>query len=434
MDARHFKEFINKLPLTSSYKDEIYNFVQKLVNSKNTDIASFSKITDYLYETTYSAIDYEFAKDYYKNNIDILPIGGCSSINFDKYLIRNFDLTYDDRTTIVVRTQGSRTKYKTLGVCSYEAFTKTFIQSEENNIELYKLLPFIINDGFNQAGLSMSVNLVPSQYAVKDAIPTGEVKDTVYTSMLIRYILDRCATVDEAITLIKEHLIIKPSKWTQRKGYDVQFIIADNTKSKVITFIEDKVVDTSINYITNFNVHELIRNNDGSVYTPATLDSAHKPSVINKIQSNGQGLERFNLINTYYNTLEDKTDIINLLAKLKYTNAYLILEPEDEEDEEEDPIPNLVWYTEFSGLHDTTIDSIPSDYSDVVAIARTRYANRSKDPSNPNYGTWETVHSSIYDRNAQTLSVYLHENFVKEYIFAIDDNKSNGVSWEVVNN
>lgn len=391
MNCKDFKKFINKLPLTKTYKEEIFNIVKDIIDTSNTDISYFSKITDYLYETLYNKIDYDFVKEYYESFGNVIPLAGCSSMAKDGYFFRNFDMTYDDRTSIVIKTKGSNNTYPTLGVCSYELFTKLFVQSNNKN-DAYKLLPFIINDGINKKGLMMSVHVVPKQYNVKSTIPNDEIFDTVPSSMLVRYILDHCSSVEEAIPLITDHLIIEPSVYLQEKGFDAQYLISDGIYTAIVGFVENKAVVTYHDILTNFNMYNVELNNDGTVYTPATLDETHKPSTTNKIQINGQGLERFNILAEAYENFPDIDTILSLFTTLDYENSYI-----NSDDEEEN------WYTEFSDSTNRTIDSPIANFTEILNKAIYKHQHRSKDKNDPNYGTWETIHTSIYNNHKTDL-------------------------------
>lgn len=127
---------------------------------------------------------------------------------------RNFDI-YDDRPHFQVVSNLSGV-YRTIGMTAYQLQNK-------------------ISDGLNEKGLYMAVasNIFPDQYGDYAEEPYPEVP-AVWSIHLIRMILDGCATVEEALALVRRVRVWFPDELQH-------FLIADRLgNSVVIEFDRDK--------------------------------------------------------------------------------------------------------------------------------------------------------------------------------------------------
>ena len=157
----------------------------------------------------------------------------CSTFNAktkdNKYLLgRNFD--YKKAPAIVVWTK-PKDGYKSIAVCN-----ANFMLYGEKNIKAKNPVrimaaPYASMDGVNEKGLSIAVLEAKTKATRQN---TG--KTPITTIVAIRAVLDKCATVDEAVNLLKE--------------YDMQDVfinnyhyqILDNTgKSVIIEYVDSKM-------------------------------------------------------------------------------------------------------------------------------------------------------------------------------------------------
>ena len=123
--------------------------------------------------------------------------------------------------------------------------------------------PFICLDGVNEKGVSIAVLTLPSDPTMHD---TGKPK--LATSLLIRLVLDRAATTDEALELIEQYDIFSSN------GRDYHFVINDATGNSVAVEFdcedpERKMVVTPTQAITNFFVMHIDKvdlNSDNGMY------------------------------------------------------------------------------------------------------------------------------------------------------------------------
>lgn len=108
--------------------------------------------------------------------------------------------------------------------------------------------------------------------------------------------------------------------------------------------------------MTNFYIDGVKFNDDGSVYTPATQDETHNAMITNNITKYGEGLERYNIINNAIHSIEDVSDMKDLMASIFFSHAYV-----EEPDEDS-------WYTELVGARGLTCASSIDEYLPVMEI------------------------------------------------------------------
>ncbi len=115
---------------------------------------------------------------------------------------RNFDLGDTDGTIIYTAPEDG---YKSIGVCDLSVinlagknrFTEV---TSLTGRALARVFPYITFDGMNEKGLG--IGILSLDY--KPSHPDTDKPDT-YMLLAIRYILDRCATVDEAVDFLKSY-------------------------------------------------------------------------------------------------------------------------------------------------------------------------------------------------------------------------------------
>lgn len=108
--------------------------------------------------------------------------------------------------------------------------------------------PFICLDGMNEKGVSIAVLTLDSEPVFQN---TG--KPTIATTLAIRLVLDRAASTQEAVDLLKEYDMFASS------GRDYHFYITDASgDGRVIEYDCDsetrELVDTRSEAVTNFFV------------------------------------------------------------------------------------------------------------------------------------------------------------------------------------
>jgi len=204
--------------------------------------------------------------NYLNKNLTITPesIKACSAFsvkneNDDGYYFgRNYD--WKDGTSMVIVNRPSNNDYASISTVDsslINMFLKGMNTDEvletirtggkmENqaSLEIIKtisiLYPF---DGINEKGLSLSSNMVPGEWTVNQNI---EGKDHFNTGIFNRLILNKAATVDEAIELIKNY------NMHFSLNLLIHFTISDASgKTVVVEYSEDGMFVTETKVVTN---------------------------------------------------------------------------------------------------------------------------------------------------------------------------------------
>ncbi|MCQ2748954.1 MAG: linear amide C-N hydrolase [Clostridia bacterium] len=198
----------------------------------------------------------EFVDAVIKESLPLLPVKikvpsyGCSayrSTDVDGNVImgRNYDFKLD--TSALMVKCSPKNGYKSISFCALNNVSADRPESLSKKMACLTA-PFIGLDGVNEKGVSIAVLTLPSEPTMHE---TGKPK--LATSLLIRLVLDKAASTEEAIELIKNYDIFSSN------GRDYHFIISDATGNSVAVEFdcedpERKMVVTPTEAITNFFV------------------------------------------------------------------------------------------------------------------------------------------------------------------------------------
>ena len=219
-----------------------------LFGNELRSLMSLKKIDNYgMYEMTYYG-DYgfdDFLEVGASNDADIetfvtkrllkgLPIDlgvtgdGCTAFvvkngNGNILFGRNFDFTYAPSLQLYTTPDN--------GYASVSTVNLAFAGYSENNLPdgsffdcfLTLAAPFLPFDGMNEKGLAIALLAVP-----KAEVPYNPDKITLNTTTAIRLVLDKAATVEEAIELLKQYNIYFSG------GIECHYLIADASGHSVI--------------------------------------------------------------------------------------------------------------------------------------------------------------------------------------------------------
>ncbi len=337
------------------------------------------KVDEYLYSAVCQHIDYDEGLEYYAKYKP--AIGACSAVAKDSLVGRNYDWTYDERVSFVVRTPAKKGRHGTIGVASApSAITREIADSGEYS-EAYRALPFLTLDGVNDAGVFCEINVAPSgdMGITTGTNPDGE---DLFAAMIPRFVLDYASSVDEAVQLLRGRNIFCADSEAMKQEF--HFLIADENKAVVVEFIQNemKVIDTFVDskaILTNYYLYGY----DGTweTLTPYAM-----------------GMERAAILSNGYDGVEDADDMFDLMKSVWYTKAYT---------RETDPF----WYSEFcgnwaaDGWGDLTKDTPHGQYDQLVDKYIGIFESRERGGK-----TWQTVHTSVYDIANRTLAVASQES------------------------
>lgn len=342
------------------------------------------KIEDYLYEITYGNIDYDYAYEHFKPSF-----GGCSAVRNGNYLGRNFDWLYNNQVQFVVHTPDSLEHFGVLGVSGIIPGVEQDNVDQDSiiieGVDMFKLIPFYLLDGINSKKVFCTHNVVPLDNTESPTIEITakkEEKDKVCIPMLVRFILDKFETAEQAISYLRDYTTLYFTEEMIQAGYQSHFILGDCNSTYIIEFINGEMQVIKGNYITNFCINNVQFNKNHTIIYPTP--------TLSGINEYGMGLERWDIISNDFYKSGSFEGMKNLLEKLKYSNTY------------GDPF----WYSELVKMTDDngnkiTVDTLPEDCDN--AKQNMLYLYRTKDRDDPK--VWITCHSSIYSIKEKTLNI-----------------------------
>lgn len=404
LQSNHYLRGTHKDPILVKRNGSRDRFRYFTVGSRT--VRNARRIADYLYEKSYDALDYGYAKNYFESRSPYIPVGACSSVRNGNWYGRNYDWNYNEDVEFVVRTKAEGDRHATIGIASgVNGLSKEAIRNGAD-ADLYRILPFYLLDGINDAGLFCNMNVVSADQGRSEYIlaQDGE-EDRICTLMLVRYILDNFTSALEALNYIQDHVSLFNPPSLMDMDYELHFMVGDASGATYILEIYDgEVVFLPGEAMTNFYIYGVQFNTGGTVYTPADAPT-HTAHYENHVNLYGSGLERFNII-AGNQTSGSKSGMRSLMNSLLFTNAYK---------DATDPF----WYSEFVGPATYDVDTPITDsaVTRVVAIAKENYINR--DRRNPN--TWHTAHSCVYDIAGKRIFIVSQEDTAHEYTARLTD-------------
>lgn len=184
---------------------------------------------------------------------------GCSTISVENteggyYFGRNFDWNKCDAMMVVSHPSDGYASFSTVNVDFIRqgtGFASHFLSDGVLTVAaLYAPL-----DGMNEKGLCVSVNMIQDT----DTISQDTGKPDITTTTAIRLLLNKAASVDEAVELLGQY------DFHASMGYMIHLAIADSAgKSVAVEYVDNemKVIETPI--LTNFYLDEGEKNGIGT--------------------------------------------------------------------------------------------------------------------------------------------------------------------------
>ena len=368
---------------------------------------SINELNEYLYSVFYNNMDYTGATKFINANPNICVLGGCATIHKGDLIGRNYDGYYDESVEFVVHTPERVGRRATIGFASsVPGLTKDAVASGKYS-DKYEIIPFVITEGINDCGVVVTSHLIKKDKNVDNVIPAmAQSKYEIDSSFVPRLLLDNCESALEAASLLTNNTTIVLNKGLLNKGYIHSFTISDTENTFCIELIDDSyTVATDKSYFTNFYTFGTIPNTTAPpLYNyPGNGDA----NITNNISLHGQGIERLNKINTVYSELTNRSAMFEVLHNIKYENIYT----------DDEHLSDWCWIDELK------VNSEPSEFANnsTVVGLKARFVNKSRDPEDPNYGTWHTKHSAVY--NSLLKNVVINIQGIEEvtYKFSLID-------------
>ncbi len=232
---------------------------------------------------------------------------GCSGLaktlaNGNTIVGRSFDLYYSNNPAYVIRTNVDG-YYKTVGLAYNIYDGKAFDEVKKNGVtpdELSTLLFFTV-DIMNEKGLYIEADMREDQPASTGIDPSTGTNPSAKVSMsfpaLVRYLGERCASVNEALELVKKLNVY--GMITDEFNWGGGFLMADATGHYgVLELVDNRLIWLDgQNCQTNFYINDEYKNK-------ATI---------------GSGKGRYALLRKKVSTVKSVEDMANLIKQVRYT-------------------------------------------------------------------------------------------------------------------
>jgi len=229
----------------------------------NKSVKNLERVDEdgYLYYAEY--------KKNYDNKLVKLPFtlvasGGCSCFlthneNDEVITCRNYDLAHKDDDgnitglNVVLRCR-PKNKYQSISVCDACWFSYLEIDYYNGALDdgetiqtLLAFLPYLTMDGINEKGLTCSILALDIKNGESAVCQNVKGKDKILLTVLLRMILDDCATIDEAIQLANNYNIINMI------GHDFHLFVTEKSgRSVAFEWRNNEFIVTETDAITNF--------------------------------------------------------------------------------------------------------------------------------------------------------------------------------------
>lgn len=178
-------------------------------------------------------------------------IFGCSTVAVKdadgKALFgRNFDWEHCEAMVVLSHPESGYASLSTVNVDFISQGGLAGMALKQDDIKTMAAL-YAPLDGMNEKGLAVSVNMIQDSASIHQDTE----KPDITTTTAIRLLLDRAATVEEALKLLGEY------DMHASMGMMVHFALADTTgRSVAVEYVDDEMVVTETPVLTNFYLTE----------------------------------------------------------------------------------------------------------------------------------------------------------------------------------
>lgn len=210
---------------SSSSSNEYNPYLNILLNKEQEN--SLKTIRRINKEGTLYSMDY--TSNYYTWWADfmmwVVTKVGCTTfvaqdLDGDNYMFRNYDMPHKDEDgnitgLEVVLKLSPQGKYKSINMVDSAWFNLVglgyypgALDNGKTNTTAMILAPYICMDGMNEKGLSCSIMSMDLKEGEKNTKQKEKGKRSIAINQALRYVVDNCATVEEAVDFIKNYNMV----------------------------------------------------------------------------------------------------------------------------------------------------------------------------------------------------------------------------------
>lgn len=362
-------------------------------------------INDYLFGVEYDDYDFDACKEFFDSLY--IPSGACSEVRRGRFVGRNLDWYINRNASAVIKVNHTEDHFASIGVVGcFPQFDVELARSGEYD-RVYEYLPFKTEDGVNERGVYVGVNVVPTgetsfdestwrphEYGLGAAHTNPSASLTCTVNYLPRIILDKAGSVEEAIKLIES------IDWTEPVNYphdgetqSFHWLICDSDRSVVLEFMDNKPHFTEAVSVSEPGF--------GTIMTNFTNCLREKGIM----QINGIGYERYDILYDHYGTYPESFEGMQKLMEMVWFSKYYTI-PVDSPDFwlsecADDDLPAYDIYKNYEILKDPYIHSMIEDSVDIFKDKSLWYTDDTP--------LWFSTHTSVYDIKSRNLHLLVHE-------------------------
>ncbi len=200
-------------------------------------------------------------------------------------LARNYDYSHDETGLIGLMVRcNPKNGYKSIGMADlgFMGVGNGAFEDGKTDLSMLMLTPYGTVDGFNEKGLSIAALALSH-----DGVAQNTGKKKIGTTLAIRMVLDKAATVNEAIELLSQYDI-----QSAMKDSDFHFMLADASgMSKVVEYVQNEMRVWDARYLANTYI------------TPYMGEQLHQP--------------RFDMLESYITHCKDRFEADDAFAFLR---------------------------------------------------------------------------------------------------------------------
>lgn len=368
-----------------------------------------TEIANYLYGIEYDDYDFDACKKYFDDKF-INSGAACSEVRRGNFIGRNLDWYINKNASAIIKMNHNDKHYASIGIVGcHSDFTNDLAKSGKYD-DVYKYLPFKTEDGINEHGLYVGINVMPTgetsfdkstwktgEYGHSAAHTNPSAEMTCAVNYLPRILLDNAKNVEEA----KE--IIASINWTDPVNYphkdetqSFHWLICDPTHSVVLEFIDNKAHYTEAESVTEPGFGTIMTNFTNCLWKAGIM------------QTSGIGYERYDVLKAGYKDYAKYPDSMEgmqeLMKQAWFTKTYTTsVDSKDywlTENACED-IPAEDLYQKYELAQDPTMRAVFLAKTVLFYELSLWYVEDTP--------LWFSTHTSVYDISERKLHVMVHE-------------------------
>lgn len=346
--------------------------------------------SDYKYIGPVAPFLHEMVFDDYNFDEDLLTVqdytGSCSVVRNGNFVGRNFDYFYNNVPDFIVRMNAKEGRYASIGVAQTSLFKEADLLSGNYNKEYMKLIPNVMMDGINEKGVFVCNNVVANEFDRNQG--TDPTKENLGVWFVARKILDKAATADEAVEIMRSYNIVGDLFGIE----NLHFMICDSLKTYVAEIVGSQLI-----------IKEKTDDNQIMTNFLCNIDTMH---------DHPSGIERYNILKANYEMGSTFKGMQDLLFKARFSQSF-------------NPNMDPIWVSDagtftYEQMQNPDVIADYKSYLENELYPEFTYDfNNNIRNDDKETAWWITVHNSTYDIQNRSFKIFVQEDYEHCFEFKI---------------